>query len=90
MPECHSGGKCKDWLDLTMEVFGMILPMEVFGMILPRPGKWSSASGRFFIWERLYKRGGGATILCRVSLRYLKTAREISKDMAVVNEPIKI
>ncbi len=44
-------------------------------MILPRLGTWISSSGRWFVWERLYKNGVW-TIWCRVRLRYLKTNRE--------------
>jgi len=42
-------------------------------MIIPRLGKWSSSSGAFFIWERLYKFGWKWTPFCRVRLRYYKT-----------------
>lgn len=48
-------------------------------MILIRFGEWSSSSGRFFIWERLYNHVGEWTPLCRVRLRYLKTQKEAMK-----------
>lgn len=57
-------------------------------MIIPRLGVWSSASGRFFIWERLYYSQGQPSILCRVTLRYLKTACERSIERDLRGEPI--
>jgi len=55
-------------------------------MILPRLGIWSSASGKFLIWERFYRRDGEATVFCRVSLRYLKTARELGESKSKSKE----
>lgn len=55
-------------------------------MILPRLGKnWSTAAGRWLVWERLYdiRKDRKATIWCRVSLRYLKTQRQMSDDRRV-------
>jgi len=45
-------------------------------MIILNFGQWSSSSGRWFTRERLYKFGKW-TPLCRISLRYLKTSREM-------------
>ena len=51
-------------------------------MIVPCPGGWSHKSGRWLVWERLYhydsENGSYPTIWCRLSFRYLHTARELS------------
>lgn len=56
-------------------------------MILPRTGKWSCAGGRFLVWDRLYY-FGKPTILCRISIRYLKTQQEMtSSNKAIFKKP---
>ena len=57
-------------------------------MILPRPGKWKYAWDRWFIWERLFdiRVDTTPTIWCRVSLRYLKTQKQMSQERAQANK----
>jgi hypothetical protein len=52
-------------------------------MIIPRLGKWTMASGRHLVWERLYLHGHKWTPLCRVRFRNLKTVRESMKPMGL-------
>jgi len=41
-------------------------------MILIRLGTWSSLSGKYLIWDRLYKYGWKWSPFCRVRLRYYR------------------
>lgn len=51
-------------------------------MILPRLGRWSSTSGHFLVWDRLYWHRRW-TMLCRVRVRYLRTQSEMgASDMS--------
>lgn len=59
-------------------------------MILPRPGKRTSAAGRFFIWERLYNINTmEPSILCNVRLRYYRVLRDHANDSAPPDPPKK-
>lgn len=40
------------------------------GWIVPRFGRWNSAAGRRFIWQRIYWDGWRWTPFCRVRRRY--------------------
>ncbi len=39
-------------------------------MILPRFGRWSSFHGRWFVWNRIWRKGYKWTPFCRVKRRY--------------------
>jgi len=51
-------------------------------MILPRFGNWSHTTGRWLLWERLYNitKNQKPTIWCRVSIRYLRSQKQMSMD----------
>lgn len=59
-------------------------------MILPRPGKWMTAAGRFFIWERLYNIATlKPSILCSIRLRYYRILRDRTVDSAPPAPPVR-